>query len=655
MKFLSTLCFVLLISNATFAQSEFIQWKAKPALHTVSAPYKNSSAVMLEDYRLHEYRTKDQKDMFVYCEERRLVKVQDDKGVEMFNKIYISTGGKAELLKIMARTIQPDGKVLVLPDSKILDVEEEGRKYKKFAMEGIEKGSEIEYYTMIRYPIFSFNTEKFSLSSTPVEKARFCLNVPDHLVFNMKGYNGFTITPDTVINERRYTYASADNIDFFEGEKYSNTDPYLSNIQYKLSYNLAKEKYVRLNTWSELAKNIYNNYYVLNSKEGKAVDAFYKKIAIPSGAADDEKIALIEDYIKSNINIREDVISEEDNDLEKIMKRKAAGHFATIRLMMGLLERAGVPATIVFPSKRDDTPLDEELENYRLIDDMVLYINATDKFLDPVNLGTRYPIINADWAGTKGLFVKETSLGTIKSALASFDTIPLLPYESNYSNIDVQLQFNKTVDTLIINSKQMLLGYSASGYRPAFAYLEKDKQDDFVKDIIKSVAKSDSITNIKVENKEMLSGFKNLPLNIYGTIKTVEIMENAGKNILVKIGEVIGTQAQMYQENKRKLPIMLSYPHALDRTIRFTIPNGYRIKNANDLTFNVTDKNSSGIETMGFISNYSLKEQELTVNLHEFYKSIYYHINMIDIFKNVINAAADFNKVVLVLEKIQKN
>ncbi len=652
MKFAFYLSFLVLISASTFAQSDYIQWKAKPVLHTVSAQYKNTSAVMLEDFRLHEFRTKDPKDQYVYCEERRLVKVQDDKGVEMFNKIYISTGGKSEVIKVMARTIQPDGKVYELPQSKILDVEEEGRKYKKFAMEGVEKGSEIEYYTMIRYPIFTFNTERFSLSSTPVEKARFCLNVPDHLVFNMKGYNGFTITPDTIINERRYTYASADNIDFFEGEKYSNVDPYKSNIQYKLSYNLAKEKYVRLNTWSELAKNIYNNYYVLTSKEAKAVDAFYKKIDLPSNATNDDKVALIEDYIKSNINIREEVISEDDNDLEKIMKRKSAGHFAAIRLVMGILDRAGVPATIVFPSKRDETPLDEELENYRLIDDMILYIATTDKFLDPVNLGNRYPVVNPDWAGTKGLFVKETSLGNIKSALASFDTIPLLPYEVNYSNMDVHLSFNKTTDTVIINSKQMLLGYSAANYRPAFMYLEKDKQEDFVKDIIRSVAKSDSITEMKVENKEMLSGYKNLPLNIHGTIKAVDLIETAGKNILIKIGEVIGTQAQMYQENKRKLPIMLSYPHALDRTIRFTIPNGYRIKNAKDLAIHVTDKNSSGVETMGFVSTYSLNGQELTVNLHEFYKSIYYDISMIDIFKNVINAAADFNKVVLVLEKI---
>ena len=56
----------------------------------------------------------------------------------------------------------------------------------------------------------------------------------------------------------------------------------------------------------------------------------------------------------------------------------------------------------------------------------------------------------------------------------------------------------------------------------------------------------------------MLSGYKNLPLNIHGTIKAVDLIETAGKNILIKIGEVIGTQAQMYQENKRKMRVKRS-------------------------------------------------------------------------------------------------
>lgn len=65
---------------------------------------------------------------------------------------------------------------------------------------------------------------------------------------------------------------------------------------------------------------------------------------------------------------------------------------------------------------------------------------------------------------------------------------------------------------------------------------------------------------------------------------------------------------------------------------------------------NVTDKDS-GKETMGFISSYKLNGNELKVKIHEFYSVTDYPISMFEAFKKVINASADFNKVVLVLEK----
>ena len=158
--------------------------------------------------------------------------------------------------------------------------------------------------------------------------------------------------------------------------------------------------------------------------------------------------------------------------------------------------------------------------------------------------------------------------------------------------------------------------------------------------------------SFSVENADLKNSLNNLPLNILGNFKSVDLHENAGKNILVKIGEVIGTQVQMYQEKKRVLPISLDYPHALDRIITFTVPDGYKIKNPDDIVLNVTDKNESGKETMGFISSYKTQGKELIITIHEFYKSIYYDVNKIDEFSKVINAAADFNKVTLVLEKI---
>lgn len=639
-----------LLSMNSFCQDAFVEWKNNPVLHKLEAEDKDLGAVILEDFRYHEYKMNEKNEMFVYCEERRLIKVNDDRGIEMFNKIYVATSINSEVISIKARAIQPDGKIIIVPQKKILDVEENGRKYKKFAMEGVEKGGEIEYYTFIKYPLFKFGIEYFTHSSVPIRKARFALCVPEHLYFDVKGYNGFSVSKDTVLNSKRYIYSSADNLPYFESEKYSSTDPYIPNIQYKLSYNYAKDRSVRIDTWSELAKNVYANYMQLSEKEIKVTDNLLKKIHYNEGSKV-ETIVAIEDFIKTNFSINRQATGENADIIEKIIKSKVASYYGATRLMLALLQEAKIPVTIVYPTKRDNTPIDEEFENYKLVDDILLFFPSTGQFLDPVNISWRYPFVTPYWAGTKGLFIKETSIGSLHSALASFDTIPMLPYENSSSNLDVQMRFNKTMDTLELKSKQTLTGYNASSYRPAFTFLEKDKQDEFTKDIIGNISKNDSVTNIKVENQLMSESYKMLPLNIYGEIKSVELLERAGNKILIKVGEVIGTQEEMYQEKKRKLPLLLQFPHSLDRVISFEVPKGYRIRNVTDLLLHVTDKDASG-ETMGFISTYTLTGDQLQINLHEFYKQIYYPIEKIEIFRKVINAAADFNKVVLVLEKV---
>jgi len=88
----------------------------------------------------------------------------------------------------------------------------------------------------------------------------------------------------------------------------------------------------------------------------------------------------------------------------------------------------------------------------------------------------------------------------------------------------------------------------------------------------------------------------------------------------------------------------------LDRTIKITIPAGYSVKNLNDLNMDISFK-KDGVVTMGFVSKYTLNGNVLDVIINETYHGVNYPLEQFEDFKKVINAAADFNKVVLVLEK----
>jgi hypothetical protein len=407
---------------------------------------------------------------------------------------------------------------------------------------------------------------------------------------------------------------------------------------------------VRIFTWNDLAKNIYNSYTTFSEKELNAAQAFIKEIQIPSNASEVEKISLIENHIKTSINTDEDITGTDASLIDKIVKIKNADFEGTSRLYIAMFTLLNIPFQIVYPSKRDELGLEQDFENYRNINEMIFKFPSTGKFLSPTNNTSRYPFIEPYWAGTSGIFLKGTSIGNFKTALASFDSIPMEPYEKNYINLEAALKINPTSDTVYLHAKQLWNGYAAMPYRPAYAFLSKDKLDDFNKEIVKALVKSDDIENIRVENNSMMDFVKEKPLVVEAEIKSTQLIERAGNKILIKVGEVIGPQVEMYQPKPRQLPVILEFPHALDREITLNIPNGYSVKNLNDLNINVVSKSNS-VETMGFTSSYTSTGDVVKIHVHEFYKQLSYPVKDFEEFKKVINASADFNKVVLILEK----
>jgi hypothetical protein len=74
------------------------------------------------------------------------------------------------------------------------------------------------------------------------------------------------------------------------------------------------------------------------------------------------------------------------------------------------------------------------------------------------------------------------------------------------------------------------------------------------------------------------------------------------------------------------------------------------VGNLKDLAFN-HDYKDNNVTTMGFVTSYEQKGNIVTIVVREEYRNINYPISQYEQFKKVINAAADFNKVVLILEK----
>lgn len=257
--------------NLSAQQPDFVkeQWSDKPAIHQLDQRYDKESAVILLDKRRVEYIDDKAGELNVYRTLHRIVRVNDDTGIESFNKVYLSVTDKSEIADIRARTILPNGKVIEIDKNNIRDQkDEDGTNYKIFALEGLEKGCEIEfYYTYKRNPTY-FGRELIQ-GPFPVVDAVVEIVSPERLTFETKNYNGTPVKKDTVLNGKKMILVTQQSLAGIEQEKYSYQTANLQRVEYKLSYNSARTQNDRLFTWNELATRLYQNYTTVTDKEAK--------------------------------------------------------------------------------------------------------------------------------------------------------------------------------------------------------------------------------------------------------------------------------------------------------------------------------------------------------------------------------------------------
>jgi hypothetical protein len=440
------------------------------------------------------------------------------------------------------------------------------------------------------------------------------------------------------------------NIDADSEEKYSMSDANIKRVEFKLSYNQAQAAKERIFTWNELAKKVFTIHNTVSEKETKRVKDLVNDAGIHANMKEMEKIIRLENHFKKTFICRDNISNEDAEDLIKAIKNKVMSERAFCKLFGAAFTLSNINYQIVLTGDRSDYILDKSFENWNNAKNFLFYFPDIKKFMAPTHIVYRFPWIPPTWAGTNGLFCVETNLGGFRSAYAEIKPIPLEDYQYSYSNMDIKASLTKEQDALDLELKHYYGGYTSINYKAPFAFYPPDDQKEFLKNIIRSGTNSEMIQKHSFENKELEQKDPYAPFVINATVKSTNLVERAGNKILVKVGELIGEQAQMYDEKERKSHVELEYPHALVRTITLNIPTGFEVKNLKDLDFNIVHKENDKV-TMGFVTSYDLKLDQLKITIKEDYDAIFYPLALYQTFKKVINAAADFNKVILVLEK----
>ena len=122
------------------------QWDSVPKLHQISTTDQQLPELVLKENQMLEFTLLDN-NFICYKLYHKIIKVNSDEAIERNNRIYLPMAASAKIIINKARVINSRGDVRVLKNEDIKEGinEETKTTYQYFALEGVDKGSEIEY------------------------------------------------------------------------------------------------------------------------------------------------------------------------------------------------------------------------------------------------------------------------------------------------------------------------------------------------------------------------------------------------------------------------------------------------------------------------------------------------------------------------------
>jgi hypothetical protein len=654
MKLLTGLL-LFFVAHLNFSQNapEYVSyaWDANPK-YTVEDT--SQSIVAVKHKVIDEFYFKDRTDLVEYYLEHKVLWLNSDDKIEEYNKIYLPFSGGSELKVSKARVINAKGDIIELDESKILSAsdEETGRQYRYFALEGIDKGSFIEYYYVIeQFPEYRGKRITFQ-TDYPKKDIAFDLLAPSNLEFKFKSYNGLAdVTENTENPEKFHWQLRMDQLDGLEEESQAAYHASKAYLIFKLDKNLFNNT-TDISSYGNVAQNIYAYYHQeLPKKTAAALTKLIEEATKTATNDEASKVRKLEFYIKSNFFISEGN-DETLKDIDKILSEKVANDSGIMKLYIAALDLMEIPFEIVFTSDRQSIMMDPEFEAENFLTNILLYFPNTDAYLDPMTMESRYGFPSGFFTDNYGLFIKEIKLGDNKSGVGKIKYIEPVSEAKTFDRMRIDVSFDPE-DPSISNIKldREMHGYYAMFVQPFIHLAKPEDKEELIESFAKNIVEEIDIKDKRIMNDDPeLFGIK--PLHILVDFSTEALTEKAGRKYLFKLGDVIGPQIQLYQEKARVLPVEEQFNRSYFRTINVTVPKGYRLANASDINIkNIYTKD--GKELFSFHSYYTLDGDLLTITADEHYRKNHISTDLYEAYRTVINSAADFNKITLVFEPIQ--
>jgi hypothetical protein len=639
-KFLFLVLFA--VSTLSSATDLPYEWEANRLRYKLTAAEEALSELILKNHIQYDYFLEGDQ-FLMYATVHKITFVNNNEAVQKHNRIFISMYNTTELVDVKARAISKSGKVVLFDKTNLKELkdEESGSAFRIFAIEGIELGSEVEFY-YVRKMYSDLFQRVFMQSDVPMKNASLTVTCPDHLKFDFKSYFGYPAVTTEVKDEKHWYTASMDNVPALKKEAFSFYDANLKRVEFKLAYNTGRSK-ARLYTWDDAAKRFFERLNTLSKDETKTVEKFAKTLKDDPSMGVAERVRNVEDRIKGSIKVSKEDAAQGLDDVSSIVKYKLASKEGITRLFIAVFGLLKIDCQAVVTCSREKVKFDSSFDSWSFLDDYVLYFPAAGGYVAPYVIETRYPLVPPDFTAQSGLFIEPIEVAGLKSGLAAVKEIPPMDYTTSVDNLDVDVKISPDFSSSEVRAVREFSGYNASFILPYFDLMTEEQRGNLVEELTKQTA-----PDAEIKKFTLKPGGNKFSMDVNFT--SSHFLEKAGPRLLFKVGTLIGPQVEMYREEQRMTGIENEYNRGYDRVIRIHVPESYTVKNLKDLNFDIVYKEKENDPYL-FQSSYVLNGSLLEIRIKEYYKQIFAPVERYEDYRKVINAAADFNKVTLVFEK----
>lgn len=631
--------------NAQNLKYESIKLSENPKIHKLdSIDIKNKSAIVIQHNEYIQIQNK-LTEPYTFFTTHKIVRIIDDVGIGMFNEIYISLDDDDELTDIQVVTIDSNEVPHKFDKTNLKEIKnfEGNGKYKIFAIEGIQKGGEIEYTFTVRKSLMASGREMFQ-TTVPILQANFEILYPSDFKYSTKSYNGFPQSVD-IENGKRIT---AKNIPAASKERESAYKASLMRVDYRLESTPSKKQALR---WSRIAEHMFYSYYVFEDDD--AARQLVKSLDLKN-KTDVEKLVAIENEIKKNYSI---AYSNNDDyfDVSKVYKTKVGNTVGLTRLYIKCLEELKINFFMCFTNSRYNITFDPDFAKSSDLRNVLIYFPELEKYWNPTYIDMRLGQAPAEISGNMGLYVrikkspyeankifyKDYYIGRVKN----------LNPEKNKSGFEAKISFDDDLNIANISQTNFYQAQAAYSLRYEYNFADEKQKQELQHSIIGNSIEDIEISSFNVKNEDIkLSSEIDSIFYCKSNYTSNSFIEKLVNELLISVGKLHGKQLEITDNTDRNTDIVFPFVKKQEKTIVIDIPQNYVCKNVEKLNvkYQIIDNEKL---LMQFESKCEIAGNQIIIKTTESNEVLNIDVKYYDEYLKIINSINDFGNSVIVLEK----